>query len=64
MLQILLRLRVIGGYHVYNDGVEFQDVNDLDEIRDRVTDKLLKPFAPHEYFSMRRVWYSDAGERR
>ena len=43
-----------------DDRHEYQDVNDLDEIRDRVTDKLLRSFAPDQYYPLRVVWYFDA----
>lgn len=62
ILQILMRLRVIDHKDLYadDDRHEYQDVNDLDEIRDRVTDKLLRSFAPDQYYPLRVVWYFDA----
>lgn len=45
MLQILMRLRLVEEKDLYAKGMHYKDVNDLDELRDEVTDDIQKIFA-------------------
>ena len=55
ILQILLRLRVIDRVDLTTNGLQYKDVNDLEELTN-VDQDVQQSFAVHAYFPLRTVW--------
>ena len=55
ILQILLRLRVIDRVDLTTNGLQYKDVNDLEELTN-VDQAVQQSFAVHAYFPLRTVW--------
>jgi hypothetical protein len=63
ILQILMRLRLVEEVDLFTGDMTYKDVNDLDELRDVISDSLKKVFNKEKYHTLQTVWYVDEASK-